>query len=71
MTEGTQQGSGDKTAIRPFRIGFSDAELTGGDPSAGLESPGCIANRCGEKDPWCTKLRHSSKRFPSGREAIE
>jgi hypothetical protein len=28
MTEGTQQASGDKTAIRPFRIGFSDADLT-------------------------------------------
>ena len=28
MTEGTHQASGDKTAVRPFRIGFSDAELT-------------------------------------------
>ena len=28
MTEGTQQASGDKPAIRPFRIGFSDADLT-------------------------------------------
>src|SRR5580658_869286 len=27
MAEGTQQASGDKTAIRPFRVGFSDAEL--------------------------------------------
>jgi pimeloyl-ACP methyl ester carboxylesterase len=28
MTEGAQQASSDKTAIRPFHIGFSEAELT-------------------------------------------
>jgi hypothetical protein len=28
MTEGTQQTSSDKTAIHPFRVGFSEAELT-------------------------------------------
>jgi pimeloyl-ACP methyl ester carboxylesterase len=28
MTEDAQRTSGDKTAIRPFRVGFSDAELT-------------------------------------------
>src|ERR1700722_6966578 len=29
MTEGTQQtGSGDNTAVRPFQVGFPEAELT-------------------------------------------
>jgi pimeloyl-ACP methyl ester carboxylesterase len=28
MTEGTQQTSSDETAIRPFQVGFSEAELT-------------------------------------------
>src|SRR6201993_5340635 len=28
MTEGAQQASSDKTAIRPFHVGFPDAELT-------------------------------------------
>jgi Epoxide hydrolase N terminus. len=28
MTEGAQQASSDKTAIRPFHVGFPEAELT-------------------------------------------
>ena len=62
----------------PVPVAINRASLAGfrmvKKPSGGVistESPGFIANKCGEKDPSCTKLRHSSKRFPSGREAIE